>query len=119
MVRSASSSARPAGSGFASRSTVGARRRPGWASCGGVDVVRRDATGAELELLPGAAPAATLSDVLARGETVSRFEVVEPTLEALFIELVGRPPDVDTTESLATGPPAEPAASSAHAGGPA
>jgi ABC-2 type transport system ATP-binding protein len=98
----------------------GGNPAPAWlGELRGVDVVRRDATGAELELLPGAAPAATLSDVLARGDTVSRFEVVEPTLEALFIELVGRPPDVDTTETLASGPPAEPAASSAHAGGPA
>jgi ABC-2 type transport system ATP-binding protein len=93
---------------------------PAWlADLRGVDVVRRDATGAELELLTGAEPAAALSDVLARGGTVSRFEVVEPTLEALFIELVGRPPDEDTSETFVTGPAAEAAASSARAGGPA
>ena len=85
----------------------------------GVDVVRRDATGAELELLPGAEPAATLADVLARGATVSRFEVAEPSLEALFIDLVGRPPDDEPATSVAHGSPAEPAASSAPAGGPA
>jgi len=31
--------------------------------------------------------------VLARGATVSNFAVVEPSLEALFIEHVGRPAD--------------------------
>jgi ABC-2 type transport system ATP-binding protein len=93
---------------------------PAWlAGLRGVDVVRRDASGAELELLPGADPAATLTDVLGRGETVSRFEVVEPTLEALFIELVGRPPDEETADTLAPDPPAETAASSARVGGPA
>jgi ABC-type uncharacterized transport system ATPase subunit len=98
----------------------GASPAPGWlAELRGVDVVRRDATGAELELLPGAEPAATLADVLGRGETVSRFEVVEPTLEALFIELVGRPPDEEAAEMLPHVPMAEPAASSAPAGDPA
>jgi ABC-2 type transport system ATP-binding protein len=98
----------------------GASPAPGWlAELRGVDVVRRDATGAELELLPGAEPAATLADVLGRGETVSRFEIVEPTLEALFIELVGRPPDEEATEPLPHASPAEPAASSAPAGDPA
>jgi len=98
----------------------GANPAPTWlAELRGVDVVRRDATGAELELLPGAEPAATLVDVLGRGETISRFEVVEPTLEALFIELVGRPPDEEAAEMLPHVPIAEPAASSAPAGDPA
>jgi ABC-2 type transport system ATP-binding protein len=88
----------------------------------GVDVVRRDATGAELELLPGAEPAVALADVLARGETVSRFEIAEPSLEALFIELVGRPPDAEPALTDPRANPAEPtetAASSAPAGDPA
>jgi ABC-2 type transport system ATP-binding protein len=96
---------------------------PGWLSeLRGVDAIRRNATGAELELLPGSEPAATLTDVLARGEAVSRFEVVEPSLEALFIELVGRPPDAEPAPTLTranTADPAEAAASSAPAGGPA
>ena len=71
---------------------------PAWlAELPGVEAVRRDAAGAELELLPGADPAAILAGVLARGATVSRFEIAEPSLEAFFIEHVGRPADDDTT----------------------
>jgi ABC-2 type transport system ATP-binding protein len=96
---------------------------PTWlAELRGVDVVRRDAKGAELELIAGAEPAATLSDVLTRGATVNHFEVVEPSLEALFIELVGRPPDDEPPATVSTADPAGPAeaaASSAPAGDPA
>ena len=63
----------------------------------GVQAVRTDAAGAELELLPGADPAMILTAVLARGGTLTRFEVAEPSLEALFIEYVGRPADDETS----------------------
>jgi ABC-type uncharacterized transport system ATPase subunit len=63
----------------------------------GVESVRPVAGGAELELLPEAEPAGILAAVLAHGGSVSRFEVVEPSLEALFIEHVGRPSDADAT----------------------
>jgi ABC-type uncharacterized transport system, ATPase component len=59
----------------------------------GVETVRHDAAGAQLELLPGAEPGEILNVVLARGASISHFEVVDPSLEALFIELVGRPAD--------------------------
>ena len=92
---------------------------PDWlAGLPGVDVVRRDATGAELELLPGIEPAAILADVVAKGASVRRFEVVEPSLEALFIELVGRPAE-DEAEVLTAHPSSGPAPSSAPAGKPA
>ena len=63
----------------------------------GVAGLRAAAGGSELELLPGADPAAVLVAVLARGGSVTRFEVVEPSLEALFMEHVGRPADEDAT----------------------
>ena len=73
---------------------------PPWlADLPGIEAIRRDASGAELALLPAADPAAILSAVLARGATVTRFEVVEPSLEALFIEYVGLSPDHDATRA--------------------
>jgi ABC-2 type transport system ATP-binding protein len=93
---------------------------PSWlGELAGVELVRRSATGVELELLPGATPAAILADVLGHGVTISHFEVAEPSLEALFIELVGRPADEDTPPALVEGSASGPAPSSAPAGGPA
>jgi ABC-2 type transport system ATP-binding protein len=93
---------------------------PAWlADVHGVDVVRRDATGAELELVPGTVPGAILAEVLGRGATVSRFEVAEPSLEALFIELVGHPADEEDVATAFEGSASGPAPSSAPAGGPA
>jgi ABC-2 type transport system ATP-binding protein len=93
---------------------------PTWlADLPGVDVVRERATGAELELLPGAEPSAVLAAILARGATVSEFAVVEPSLEALFIELVGRPADDDRLVRPAPIGASGPATSSAAADGPA
>jgi ABC-2 type transport system ATP-binding protein len=93
---------------------------PTWlGDLGGVEVVRRSATGAELELLPGATPAAVLAEVLGRGVTISHFEVAEPSLEALFIELVGHPADEEATPTLVQGSASGPAPSSATVGGPA
>jgi ABC-2 type transport system ATP-binding protein len=71
---------------------------PTWlAELPGVEGLRRHASGAELELLPGADPTSILVAVMARGATLSRFEIAEPSLEALFIEHVGRPADDDAT----------------------
>jgi ABC-type uncharacterized transport system ATPase subunit len=57
--------------------------------------VRQDSGGAELELLPVADPAAILSAVIAHGGAITRFQIVEPSLEAIFIEHVGRSADDD------------------------
>ncbi len=67
---------------------------PAWlAEIPGVEVLPLLTGDPTLEILPGAEPAAILAAVLARGASVTHFEVVEPSLEALFIELVGRPAD--------------------------
>ena len=72
----------------------GANPAPDWFDgLAGVDRVRRDAAGAELELLAGSDPAAILAAVLGRNASVSHFEVIDPSLEALFIDLVGHPAD--------------------------
>ena len=69
---------------------------PSWLSTlPGIAAVRQDSGGAELELLPVADPAAILSAVIGHGGAITRFQVVEPSLEAIFIEHVGRPADDD------------------------
>ena len=73
---------------------------PAWlADLPGVARTRRDSSGAELELLPVADPAAILSAILARGAGITRFEIAEPSLEAIFIEHVGRPADDETSRA--------------------
>jgi ABC-2 type transport system ATP-binding protein len=68
----------------------------GWlAEMPGANVVRSDADLTEIELTNGTDPTAVLAEALARGAQVTRFEVVEPTLEALFVDLVGHAPDAD------------------------
>jgi ABC-2 type transport system ATP-binding protein len=96
----------------------GAIPAPAWlAELDGVHAVRREASGADLELLPGATPPAVLAAILGRGATVSRFEVVEPSLEALFIELVGRPAEDELAGLGAAGSASQAVPSSASAGG--
>jgi ABC-2 type transport system ATP-binding protein len=45
---------------------------------------------AELELAPGADPDRLLESLVRSGAGVSRFEVVEPSLQSIFIAKVGR-----------------------------
>jgi ABC-2 type transport system ATP-binding protein len=66
----------------------------------GVTVIRSGADHTEVELTNGTEPGALLAEALARGAQVTLFELTEPTLEALFIGLVGRPPD-DAEATLA------------------
>jgi ABC-2 type transport system ATP-binding protein len=71
---------------------------PGWLTdLAGVAGVRPAAGFAELELAPGADASDVLAAVVARGARVTRFEVSEPSLEAIFIERVGRPAGDDAT----------------------
>ena len=83
---------------------------PAWlATTAGVDDVRPVVDGAELELAPAADPSAILAAIVGGGAAVTRFDVVEPSLEALFIEHVGRPSDDGTrlaTDALAPSLPA-------------
>jgi ABC-2 type transport system ATP-binding protein len=74
---------------------------PAWlGSVEGVAAVRPGAGFAELELRAGVEPRDVLAAALDRGANVIRFEVAEPSLEAIFIELVGRPPDEDDEPAL-------------------
>jgi len=98
----------------------GAVPAPGWlGELPGVDQVRRSGAGTELELAADAQPPAILSAILARGATVSEFAVVEPSLEALFIELVGRPAEDEIGVLASAIATAGPSPTSAAADGPA
>jgi ABC-2 type transport system ATP-binding protein len=66
----------------------------------GVSVIRSGADYTDIQLADDADPPTVLRQILSRGAPVTRFELREPTLEALFIELVGRPVE-EPTETLA------------------
>jgi len=66
----------------------------------GVTVVREDADYTDVSLAEDADPAQVLREVLSRGAPVSSFETRDPTLETVFIELVGHPAE-DEPETLA------------------
>jgi ABC-2 type transport system ATP-binding protein len=63
----------------------------------GVIAVRPGAGFAEVELSAGIEPSAVLAAAVARGADVTRFEVAEPSLEAIFIEKVGRSAEDEAT----------------------
>jgi ABC-2 type transport system ATP-binding protein len=63
----------------------------------GVIAVRPGAGFAEVELAAGTEPSAVLAAAVARGADVTRFEVAEPSLEAIFIEKVGRSAEDEAT----------------------
>ena len=71
---------------------------PAWlADLSGVRVVRPGAGHVELELDPGVEPASVLAALVSKGVPVTHFELADPSLEAIFIDLVGRPADDDVS----------------------
>ena len=65
--------------------------------------VRPGAGFAELELTADTEPSAILAAAMARDAHVTRFEVAEPSLEAIFIERVGRSAGDEATLAAADG----------------
>ena len=79
---------------------------PAWlTTLPGVVAVRPGAGFAELELRADTEPADVLAAAVALQAPISRFEVAEPSLEAIFIEMVGRSADDDPTLADDAGAP--------------
>jgi ABC-2 type transport system ATP-binding protein len=77
---------------------------PTWmATLPGVIGARPGAGFAELEIAGDTDPSTLVAAAVARGARVTRFEVSEPSLEAIFIELVGHAAD-DEAPTLADDP---------------
>jgi ABC-2 type transport system ATP-binding protein len=83
--------------------------RMAWlAGVDGARVLRPGIERTEIELDDGVEPEVVLAAAIAAGAKVSHFSVAEPSLEQIFIDHVGRPPDEDlhlavAGESGATG----------------
>jgi ABC-2 type transport system ATP-binding protein len=76
-------------------STDGDHRMAWLAGVPGARVLRPGIDRTEIELDEGVEPESVLAAAIAAGALVSHFEVADPSLEQIFIDHVGRPPDED------------------------
>ncbi len=93
------------------RISVGDDHRMPWlASVPGTRIIQPGVERSSVELDAGTEPEQVLAAAVAAGARVLHFEVADPTLEQVFIDHVGRPPDEDI--HLADADPAD--ADAAH-----
>lgn len=69
---------------------------PWLASVPGTRIIQPGVERSSVELDAGTEPEQVLAAAVAAGARVLHFEVADPTLEQVFIDHVGRPPDEDT-----------------------
>ncbi len=77
---------------------------PWLADLDGVRVTRSGRDYAEIQVVPSRDPETILAEALARHERVTLFEIADPSLEQVFVELVGRRAASDDERTLAARP---------------
>lgn len=79
---------------------------PWLAGLPGVTITRNGRDYSEIEVAHGQDPEALLHAALARGERITRFEIADPSLTQVFIDLVGTRPDAEERTLAARPAPA-------------
>ncbi len=74
-------------------SVAGDHRLPWLEAVPGTRVIQAGMDRSSVELDPGVEPDAVLAAAVAAGARVIHFEVADPTLEQVFVDVVGRPPE--------------------------
>jgi ABC-2 type transport system ATP-binding protein len=90
---------------------------PWLAGMPGIRVTRAGRDYSEIEVADGQDPEALLHAAIARGERITRFEIADPSLTQIFIDLVGERPDVGERTLAARATPGSAFAGGASPGG--
>ncbi len=77
-------------------SVEGDHRLPWLAAVPGTRVIQAGMDRSTIELDEGIEPDAVLAAAVGAGARVTHFEIADPSLEQIFVDFVGRPPDEET-----------------------
>jgi ABC-2 type transport system ATP-binding protein len=96
----------------------GDHRLPWLSAVPGARVIQAGMDRSSVELDPGVEPDAVLAAAIAAGARVRHFELADPTLEQVFIDVVGRPADEETHLAPAGWSPGAPSRDGGQASSP-